>query len=263
MKRKIKETASVVFTALLISSIGGCSGSDKAESTSTESVTSAAVVTTVTEETTSEVLLTEETSEETIEAFKIEAQVGDLVEFGSYAEKSISWMVLDETEDKYLLLSEKGLASKYMDSDTSDVITWEECELRQWLNGDFYNDSFSEQEKNIIATVTNVNIGNEEYDIDGGNDTEDMIFLLSLEEVENYFSSESERVCYPTDKAISDGCYVFTRSNGGNDAARWWTRTAGNMPGGFRYVECEGGIPFGGLADNSNITIRPAVWVNK
>ncbi len=262
MRRKIKETASVVIASLLISSVGGCSDSDKEKSMSTESVTSAVAVTTKTKEANSETSLNEETSEETTEVFKIEANVGDSVELGSYEGKRISWLVLDETEDRYLLLSEMGLASKYMNSD-NEVITWEDCEIRQWLNGDFYNASFSEQEKNIIATVTNVNVGNEEYDIDGGNDTEDTFFLLSLDEVEYYFCSEKERVCYPTEKAIADGCYVFARSNGGNDAARWWTRTAGNMPGGFRYIECDGEIPFGGLADNSNITIRPAVWINK
>ena len=58
-------------------------------------------------------------------------------------------------------------------------ITWEACTLRKWLNEDFYN-GFKKEEKALIAQTECENKNNSKYGTNGGNDTEDYIFLLRL-----------------------------------------------------------------------------------
>ena len=83
----------------------------------------------------------------------------------------------------------------------SGSVTWEKCTLRTWLNNDFLNSAFIANEQRAILT-TNVNNSKwQEYsgwDISGGNNTQDKVFLLSYEEASKYFTSDSARVCNNT-----------------------------------------------------------------
>lgn len=71
--------------------------------------------------------------------------------------------------------------------------TWEKCELRKWLNDDFYESSFTAEEKERIARTPTINTNIPFYGTNAGRDTVDKIFLLSIEEAENYFASDEER----------------------------------------------------------------------
>lgn len=106
------------------------------------------------------------------------ASVGDIVNFGDY-----SWYVISKTENNVQLLCEDMVCEKAYNEEYVDV-TWETCTLRQWLNNDFYNE-FSEEEKAYIAKTKLSNPDNAEYGTDGGNDTEDYIYLLSIDEAES------------------------------------------------------------------------------
>lgn len=106
------------------------------------------------------------------------ASVGDIVNFGDY-----SWYVISKTENNVQLLCEDMVCEKAYNEVYVDV-TWETCTLRQWLNNDFYNE-FSEEEKAYIAKTKLSNPDNAEYGTDGGNDTEDYIYLLSIDEAES------------------------------------------------------------------------------
>ena len=103
--------------------------------------------------------------------------VGDTIIFGDY-----SWIVLEKTDNSALILAKDILFNKaYNDEYTS--VTWEDCTLRKYLNGDFYN-SFSDEERAMIQEVTNSNPDNPVYMSKGGNDTKDKIYLLSIDEAE-------------------------------------------------------------------------------
>lgn len=83
--------------------------------------------------------------------------------------------------------------------------TWETCTLRQWLNNNFFNAAFSGYERAMIPTVTVSADENPEYSTDHGNATQDRVFLLSIDEANKYFGSDSERRCKPTDYAAVIG----------------------------------------------------------
>ena len=46
------------------------------------------------------------------------------------------------------------------------------------------------------------------YDTSPGNDTTDKVFLLSITEVKQYFASDDDRKCAPTDYEIAQGTYA-------------------------------------------------------
>ena len=56
-----------------------------------------------------------------------------------------------------------------------EIITWEKCTLRKWLNEDFLESSFDAKEKNAIIKSNDENSAEKE--------NEDYIFILSETEV--------------------------------------------------------------------------------
>ena len=107
--------------------------------------------------------------------------VGSDVEFGSYFQKdkenktSISWRVLANDGEKALLLSNYGLACKQYNEKYADV-TWGKCTLREWLNEEFFNCAFSEEEKNKIVTVSVSSDDHLYYNIKQSPATQDRVF---------------------------------------------------------------------------------------
>ena len=83
--------------------------------------------------------------------------------------------------DKALLLCDKVLEIRPYHKDFIDI-TWEQCTLRQFLNSDFFN-LFNLADRSRIVKSTVSNAKNPKYGTDGGVDTFDYVFLLSVGEV--------------------------------------------------------------------------------
>lgn len=198
-------------------------------------------------------------------------QVGDKVLFGKY-----DWIVLEIREDKALLITERIIDQRQY-HDAYCEITWAECALRKYLNGEFY-EGFSKQDKARICQVTNKNPDNEWYLTKGGTDTEDKIFLLSMEEtVCKYFGDSSSKLYNPR----KNQRYWFERKDENNvkRIARlsynvkqvwwWWTRTPGRVGVKAVYVHGDGNIGIqgnnvllGNVADGKCTGgVRPALWL--
>lgn len=120
-----------------------------------------------------------------------EAQIGDIVQFGSYdqdndlgnGKETIEWYVLDAAEDTMTLLSVK-LLDVMCFSEEQKKTSWKESEMRQWLNETFYKAAFSETEQTDILAAM---VENEK----GGN-TEDKVYLLSHREFLAYFGVSAD-----------------------------------------------------------------------
>ena len=206
---------------------------------------------------------------ERIEACEIEilktAAVDDIVYFGTYEQdnntsngaEAIEWLVLDKEGDKLLLISKYALDFQPYNSEKTDV-TWESCTLRTWLNDDFLNTAFSAEEQTAIALTTVTADENPDYDTDPGNDTKDKVFLLSIDEVEEYFSSDDARQCEPTDIAVANGAY---ESDSGN--CWWWLRSPGGIQRSAADVGYDGSVHHHGYYVHSDgVAVRPALWIN-
>ena len=115
------------------------------------------------------------------------AKVGDYVKFGNYPQTSsggvqpIEWQVLARENNKMLVISKYGLEARRFDSFDSRSNNWSNSEIRKWLNGEFYNRAFTEQEKKLIK-------GSSFFEnLFGGG--VDKVFLLSKKEAEKYFAN--------------------------------------------------------------------------
>lgn len=213
----------------------------------------------------------EETAAEAEEAFAgiPSCAAGDIIVFGSYeqdndeenGEEGIQWLVLDTEGENALLISRYGLdAQPYGDS--GEAVTWENSALRRWLQGTFCQSAFSEAEREAIVPVTNANPDNARYGTEGGNDTVDTVFALSIEEAEAYFPDRDDNLwAEATPYAAEQGAYVAD-----NGFSPWWLRSPGDHnEGGFcaAYVDYPPvGVSIGGYAaERDSRAVRPALWV--
>ncbi len=162
-----------------------------------------------------------------------------------------------------LVISKYALDCQPYNTEFADV-TWETCSLRNWLNSTFYSGSFTEDERALIADSTVYAQANPQYNTDPGNDTTDKVFLLSINEANEYFSSDEERMCVPTAYGISNGAYESdTYSKDGKGACWWWLRSPCIRQDYTANVRNSGSVNFYGIyVDDASGTIRPAMWIN-
>ena len=182
-------------------------------------------------------------------------EVGDILAFGSFEQdgsngngkEAIGWRVLAKTSDKMLVVSEHGLDS-HRYHDWNESVDWEDCTVRTWLNGSFYDSAFNSREKSYILTTSNSDTS-----------TRDKIFLLSIGEVERYFSGKSDRICYATRYALYQDAYANNKTG-----ASWWLlRTEGKDSKHVMSVNSDGKIDYdGGKVASDRGVVRPAMWLD-
>ncbi len=198
------------------------------------------------------------------------ANVGDIIVFGTYEQdndttngkEDIEWLVLAKKGNRILVISDKALDRQPYNSSRTRV-TWETCTLRKWLNNDFINAAFSDDENAMIPTVTVSADKNPEYDTNPGNATKDRVFLLSIVEAEKYFASAEARECILTEYAISNGAWTSdSYTEGGKATYLWWLRSPGISQYGAAGVFSDGDVFENGyFVDIGVSAVRPAMWI--
>ncbi len=201
--------------------------------------------------------------------------IGSTISFGNY-----QWNVLDIKENKVLLITEQIIEQRDY-HDKKEAITWEQSEIRHYLNNSFI-DRFNSTDTERILTTENKNADNPWYKSSGGNNTNDRVFLLSLDEVVRFYFGDSSRLL---DNPKPNQRYWFDRKDENNIKRIalfmdshwwWWTRTPGKNNKVAVYVHGDGniGIQGNGISKTSfnslhHITksnkggLRPSVWVKK
>ena len=196
-----------------------------------------------------------------------DAQVGGTVLFGTFEQdndfengmEEIEWIVLAREDDRILVISRYGLAQRAFNGGSSHRVTWENCSLREWLNGEFLETSFSEEELARILTTDLRTLRDPENSSSPGVDTQDRVFLLDLTEAETYFSSDEDRVCERTRFSLLQGLWFDDINNSG----WWWLRSPGFDSTDAAYVNSEGKIIRGGwILNDSACNVRPAMWID-
>lgn len=231
----------------------------------------------------------EPTSEPTPEPTPVLEEISALTVGESYEFASYTWRVLDIYEN-YALIITQDIIMRRAYHDTHEHVTWETSDIRQFLNTEFY-DSFSVEERARIRETEVINADNQWYGTPGGNDTTDKIFLLSLEEVVNYFGdggalqnrpnltlSDVGRQHYYYDYADHDWLasdpliwWIYDRFNNARRARYngefdwWWLRSPGYDSYCAANIYIYGFIFVSGgfvTADWPYAGVRPAMWVS-
>lgn len=194
----------------------------------------------------------------------------------------IKWKVLDPDTgfvvSDVLLDSQPFTNEYYYDSDTKKYYTdetlsvyannYELSSIRKWLNDDFYNASFSsEQKSDIITSIVNNDNIEPSY---SSAETEDNIFILSQKEFNKYdeelLGTDNDYKVNATDYAMCQGLpkVTLTNTNGTYIGYSWLLRTAANNNGRADTVKS---IYVDGQSENvyiykTNLGIRPACRLN-
>lgn len=160
----------------------------------------------------------------------------------------IEWIVLDQQDEKTLLVSAKVLEKRAYHA-PGGAVTWENSEIRTYLNYEFIEKTFTSEEKSRITATEIENKSNAQYGVAGGNSTVDRIFLLSLAEAEKYFGGSVE---------LLRGIDTET------DEAVWWhLRSPGEAADVAACVNTIGLIDYHGVFDGVTDPtggVRPAMW---
>ena len=221
---------------------------------------------------------------ETITETLGKANVGEYVTFGRYEQdndkangaEEIEWLVLDKQDGKMLLLSKHIIENKVFHEQWGIAVTWDMCDLRTWLNNDFYKTAFNSTEQSLIETTHVITLASEKaigYGIKSSEDTYDKVFVLSVDEALTYFdpnykTEDPLRMSQPTKYAEAMGVRVYAREKypelKGN--GWWWLRTPGDASSAnyfTAYVNMAGIVDLGGTHANyaDYAGVRPAVWV--
>ena len=195
---------------------------------------------------------------------KIKYRAG-IITYGIGPDKNpLEWRVLVKNGNEALLVTKQVIDVVEYNEKYEDT-TWEKCTLRAYLNNDFIKNTFSSEEQERIKQVKLKNKDNEEYGTFGGNDTTDKVFCLSIDEVNEYFFDDEDRVAIPTKYAkgkvsADDMEYFMEESSGGG---LWWLRSPGNFDDNAAYVDGSGWVSDSGSGvDFDLVGIRPALWLN-
>ena len=183
-------------------------------------------------------------------------QVGEIITFGAY-----QWLVLEVQNDRALILSRDIVEQrKYREDYVAK--TWAKCSLRTYLNNQFYN-SFNATDKDRIIQVNNINENNQWFKIEGGLNTSDYIFLLSIAEVVKYFDDSGLLKNKNHDYWIDDKYNSARIANFKGSVSFWWLRSPGSRSHYAAIVNHYGMIDMiGGDVNSSSCGVRPALWLH-
>lgn len=210
---------------------------------------------------------------------------GDIITFGNYPQSAdgkenaqIKWIVLENTGSELFLLSKCILDCKRYHGKTADITwwdamdtTWDSCDLRSWLNNEFYKAAFNDNEKKLIKTTICKDNGV------GCPDTEDKVFLLSVNEIKDTSDKLGKDFIRTigTDFAKNkkaDGCnlYVYDKSKkvdyvniDGKEmgCSWWWLRTQGNKPSRAYFMGTGASIRSYANVSSARDGVRPALKI--
>lgn len=149
---------------------------------------------------------------------------------------NMNWRILARDEEKALLLKDAGIGDMTY-SKKKDSCTWEESEGRRWLNEDFLKESFCDAEIANMLDTEVVTDDHPEYGTKGGKTTTDKLFLLSADEVKQYYGR-----IHPTE-------------------TNWWLRSPGAAPGAMGFVYNDKTVMgYGFDASVAKFSFKPVMW---
>ena len=207
-----------------------------------------------------------------IESSKPQYHVGDTLLFGSYPyeadgeKKKLEWRILAVEKDRMLIITQDLIECAPYNK-VFKAVTWENCTLRKWMNVEFLDIAFDENEKSRIVLGTNSDPDNKRFNTEDGRKTEDRVFALSIDEVRRYFKNDSDRMAAPTpymEKNYNDKVYISgSYKMNGRGTGWWWLRSPGVFSHRAADVNPDGDVlEYGSYVVDIGGSVRPALWLN-
>ncbi len=151
-----------------------------------------------------------------------------------YMEGGVYWFKYEDIEWEYInkdgyqiLVAKLALDSQQFNLEVAKQVSvyYNQSTVRTWLNQEFFNTAFSEEDKAKIMTVevdnsaSTTGLENNKYVCEN---TFDKVYLLSFEQMLSYFADDIRREKFPTDYAKSQGILL---SLANDNKICWWLRS--------------------------------------
>ena len=148
----------------------------------------------------------------------------------------IEWVVLHGTGPMQLVISLKCLdARRFHEKGLNTDPTWETCALREWLNEDFYQKAFNEEEKKKIQKMAVTNgqpDGYPDFKAYGASVNREKIYLMSYKELMAFAPSLPVAEATPYALSVS------------KEAGSFWLRSPGPDQSTALYLGRDGKLSF-------------------
>ena len=166
---------------------------------------------------------------------------------GRYGDKeTIRWQIIGQNKGSLLLLSDRLLSMEPYDKVRPDFQTWEESNLREWLNNDFYEKAFSlEEQARIVPARALATTAEGEKQI-----TSDKVFILNEEEIRTLLPNP---LCKPTACSLQQFEYNLP------EAFRYWLRS--DIKNRKARIVDEAGNFCDKIYYTKSVGVRPAIWI--
>lgn len=187
---------------------------------------------------------------------------GDVIAFGSCEQDNdesngaepIYWYVIDTAPDGVMLMSCDILEKFIYKLDM--MASWSSSGIRHYLNGDFYNNSFTDSERQRILQVTQGPSSNAVYGSGDQDTTTDYIYLLNQEEVDSLLTND---MCMATESIYCQKKNVMNRM----EDNIWFLRVPGYNSANVSYVYADGSINYYGCSVSyAPCGVRPVMWIS-
>ena len=193
------------------------------------------------------------------------AKVGGYARFGAYPYSTsgkmalIEWHVISKKGNCLLLITADAIDYKPMYDDKDykfvpgrDVMSWHMSSMRRWLNEDFYNLAFIEDDAKLIETTI------VEEEVNGSLEnpdkstlvSKDKVFLIGVDALNNYYHNVNNRLTLPTPYAKKLGA-----------RGEWWLRTTVG-DANFAFVDANFHCVPQGKYFGEMCGVAPAIWIN-
>ena len=173
----------------------------------------------------------------------------DYIEFGNYNGKSIEWIVLKADKGEALIISKYVLKSNQFyikDKKNFGENWWEISNVKEWLNNEFYNESFNSDEKNKI--------------VEKGFMKKEKVTILDNKEIKNLFGMNNKLVINNHTKTILLPGIQDDNIDLSDGYVPYWTKTVKSDR--ISVVKSSGELNEDGyLPTHNKIGIRPAMYI--
>ena len=190
-----------------------------------------------------------------------------------FAYAPIKWRILKISGTKAVLLADR-MPDTHPFHDKDEDVNWSGSQLRQWLNGEFFDRAFSQTERNAIELTSVENPPNVLFGTDSGPNTHDYVFILSSNEV--FASSLASDYGFYAGTGTDDPARRFRSTLYAKCRGAWWSsvenyrgnsfwfmRTSGYTPSNITYV-CDFGYLYnqGTAVTCDDAAVLPAITVD-
>ena len=174
----------------------------------------------------------------------------------------VKWRVLSNSGNLFVVSDQNLDCVEYNSS--SEIVTWENCSLRKWLNSRFLDKAFTVQEQGAVLESLVVNEDGAKGS-EAGADTYDKVYLLSIYEVID------PDLGFPADWKTKGGTRVainteYTKSKraltGADMSGAWWLRTPGDPKNAANVFNAGNVFVRGGDVTNFIFAVRPAMNID-